>query len=135
MAAGYSGTPLPKKLGIKEGFRVVVLSEPPELGELLGQLPHGVSIGDRLRGKPDVVLAFQTSEKTLRKRLDRIPDVIHPNRMAWFAWPKKTAGVTTDLTGDVVRAAILETVLVDVKVCAISATWSGLKAVWRKDLR
>ena len=135
MAAGYSGTPLAKKLGIKEGFRVVTLSEPPELGELLGKLPVGVTIGHRLGGKPDVVLAFQTTKNSLRKRLVRIPDTIHPDRSVWFAWPKKTSGVSTDLTGDVVRAAILETVLVDVKVCAISETWSGLKAVWRKNLR
>lgn len=124
-----------KKLGIKEGFRVVALGEPPDLRELLGELPNGVTIGDRLRGNPDVVLAFQTLEKVLRNRLARIPETIHPDRSVWFAWPKKTSGVTTDLTGDVVRAAILETALVDVKVCAISATWSGLKAVWRTNLR
>jgi hypothetical protein len=122
-------------LGIKPGFVVAALDEPPELRSLLGPLPEGVTIRTQLRGKPDVVITFQTSEKILRRRLARIPALIHPNRMVWLGWPKKTSGVATDLTGDVVRAAILETELVDVKVCAISDTWSGLKAVWRKELR
>jgi len=135
MPAGYSRTPLVKKLGIKPGFVVAALDEPPELRDLLGDLPEGVTIRSHLRGKPDVVLAFQTTEKVLRRRLVRLPGVIHPNRVVWVAWPKKSSGVATDLTGDVVRAAILETELVDVKVCAISDTWSGLKALWRKDLR
>jgi hypothetical protein len=135
MPAGYSGTPLLEKLGIKTGFRLVVLDEPADLRELLGELPDGVTMGKQLRGQPEIVLSFQTSEKVLRNRLARIPATIHPDRAVWLAWPKKTSGVATDLTGDVVRAAILETELVDVKVCAISDTWSGLKAVWRKELR
>lgn len=135
MPAGYSGTPLVKKLGIKEGFAVAVLDEPPDLRDLLGELPAGVTVRRQMRGKPDVVLAFHRTEKELRTRLVRIPRVIHPDRAVWFAWPKKTSGVATDLTGDVVRAAILETELVDVKVCAISDIWSGLKALWRKELR
>lgn len=134
MPAGYSGTPLPKKLGIKKGHRVSVLTEPDELAELIGELPS-VTFSSRLSRSADVVLSFQTREKVLRQRLPKIEAAIHPDRMVWFAWPKKTSGVDTDLSGDVVRAAILETSLVDVKVCAISDTWSGLKAVWRKDLR
>ncbi|NNE97361.1 MAG: DUF3052 domain-containing protein [Acidimicrobiales bacterium] len=135
MPAGYSATPLAKKLGIKPGDRVVVLSEPAELRSLLDPLPESVSLVGRLSRAPEVVLAFQTSERVLRNRLTKIPYIIHPDRMAWFAWPKRSSGVTTDLTGDVVRSCILETDLVDVKVCAISDTWSGLKAVWRKDRR
>lgn len=134
MPAGYSGTPLPKKLGIKDGHRVSVLTGPEDLGQLLGELPD-VHFSTRLSRSAHVVLAFQTSEQLLRRRLPKIEAAIHPDRLVWFAWPKKSSGVNTDLSGDVVRAAILETSLVDVKVCAISDTWSGLKAVWRKELR
>lgn len=135
MPAGYSGTPLAKKLGIRESDTVTVLGEPEGFRGLLVDLPDGVTFRSRLSGAPDVVIAFETERRHLLRTLPRIEARIHPDRIAWIAWPKKTAGVATDLTGDVVRAAILDTSLVDVKVCAISEVWSGLQAVWRKDLR
>ncbi|MGI9604662.1 MAG: DUF3052 domain-containing protein [Acidimicrobiales bacterium] len=135
MPAGYSGTPLATKLGIKEGHRVAVLSEPDEFRELLVDLPADVTFQTTLGRSPDIVVAFHTEQKALEKRLHKIAEAVFPDRMVWLAWPKKTSGMTTDLTGDVVRATVLATKLVDVKVCAISDTWSGLKVVWRKEHR
>lgn len=139
-AAGYSGTPLAKKLGIKDGNCVAVLNEAvlneqDEFRDLLVDLPDDVIFQNDLSGSPDVVVAFHLERADLTDQLPIIAEAIFPNRMVWIAWPKKTSGVATDLTGDVVRASILETTLVDVKVCAISETWSGLKAVWRKEHR
>ena len=135
MSAGYSGTPLARKLGIKAGATVAVLGEPDDFRSLLVDLPDAVSFRTRLTGEPDLVVAFETERRHLLRTLQRVEPVIHPDRVVWIAWPKKSSGEPTDLSGDVVRAAILDTSLVDVKVCAISEVWSGLKAVWRKDLR
>lgn len=135
MSAGYSGTPLAKKLGIRPDDEVVLLGEPDDFRPLLGGLPDGVRFTSRLGASPDVVISFETDQQHLVETLERVQPVIHPDRMVWIAWPKKTSGVPTDLTGDVVRAAILDTSMVDVKVCAISEVWSGLKAVWRKERR
>lgn len=135
MPAGYSGTPLPKKLGIKAGNRVAVVAEPEEFRDLLHDLPDDVTFQSELSGEPDVVIAFYTSHAAMTEQIDALAQAVFPDRMIWFAWPKKTAKVETDLTGDVVRATILDTKLVDVKVCAVSETWSGLKAVWRKKHR
>ncbi len=140
MPAGYSGTPLAKKLGIRAGDVVAVLGEPDGFRDLLIDLPDDVTFRTQLRGSIDVVIAFATQRRALVKQLARAEPVIHPDKSLWVAWPKTTVpkGVTridTDLTGDVVRAEILSTSLVDVKVAAISDVWSGLKAVWRKELR
>lgn len=135
MAAGYSGTPLPKKLGIKAGYRVATINEPPEFRELLDGLPDDVALDEELRDEPDLTVAFFTSTADLVKRLPELGEAAFPDRAIWLAWPKKTSGVDTDLTGDVVRASVLRTHLVDVKVCAISDIWSGLKVVWRKEHR
>ena len=134
-SAGYSGTPLAKKLGIKSGHRVAVVNEPPDLRDLLTDLPDGVTFQSDLTGEPDVVLAFNTEHAALASSLDAMADAVFPDRMIWLAWPKKAAKVETDLTGDVVRATVLATKLVDVKVCAISEIWSGLKVVWRTEHR
>lgn len=134
-AAGYSGTPLAEKLGIKGGHRVATINEPAEFRELLVARPDGVTFGDSLGSGPDIVIAFHTSAADLESGLDDLADAVFPDRTVWIAWPKKSSGVDTDLTGDVVRAAVLATTLVDVKVCAISDTWSALKAVWRKEHR
>lgn len=135
MPAGYSGPPLAQKLGIGAGDTVAVLGEPEEFRELLVDLPDRVRFRTDLRGLIDMVIAFETEQRSLVRLLPRAQRAIHPDKMLWVAWPKKTAGVSTDLTGDVVRADIVSTSLVDVKVCAISDVWSGLKAVWRNELR
>lgn len=135
MAAGYSGTPLVKKLGIKAGHRVAVVNEPPEFRALLDDPPDNVRFQSDIGSAPDVVIVFHTERDQLEKGLDGLAAAVFPDRVIWLAWPKKTSQVPTDLTGDVVRAAVLSTRLVDVKVCAISGVWSGLKVVWRQEHR
>ena len=135
MSAGYSGTPLVKKLGLVAGARVVALSEPPAFREALGPLPEGVALRDRLRGPADVVVVFVTSRAELERRLAAAGKAIFPAGAIWVAWPKKASKVPTDVTEDVVRAVALPTGLVDTKVCAIDETWSGLRVVWRKERR
>ncbi|HEX7291388.1 MAG TPA: DUF3052 domain-containing protein [Conexibacter sp.] len=137
-AAGYSGTPLPRKLGIRAGQRIAFLDAPPAFAEALGELPEGVG-GPRasLRGGPlDLVVAFFVERKALERRLPRLIAALDPAGALWIAWPKRAARVETDLTEDVVRELGLAAGVVDVKVCAIDATWSGLKLVIRvKDRR
>ena len=135
MPAGYSGTPLAKKLGIKEGHLVAVVNEPADFRELLAPLADGVQFSDSLDNEPDVVVAFNTRYDDFTAMLPALSDAVFPDRMIWLAWPKKASKVETDLTETVIREAVLETKLVDVKVCAISDIWSGLKIVWRKEHR
>jgi hypothetical protein len=135
MSAGYSGTPLAKKIGIKAGHSVAILHEAPEFRGLLADLPDDVDLDAGLTDQPDVTVAFYTEAEVLDAELGRLADAAFPDRMIWIAWPKRTSGVETDLTGDVVRRTVLATDLVDVKVCAISETWSGLKVVWRTSAR
>jgi hypothetical protein len=127
-AAGYSGTPLPKKLGIKAGSRVAFPGAPEDFPEILGALPEGVQ---RAEDSLDLVVFFVRSEAELRAGFERWSKAITPAGMLWIAWPKKTSGVLTDLTEKVVRDIALEKGMVDVKVAAIDATWSGLKLVYR----
>jgi hypothetical protein len=133
--AGYSGTPLAKKLGVGPGMRVAWLSAPHDFGELLGDLPDGVRVLARASGPLDLVVAFATRRSALARRLPGLVEAIRPDGAAWAAWPKRTSGVPTDITEDVVREVALPLGLVDVKVCAIDETWSGLKLVIRKELR
>jgi hypothetical protein len=126
---GYSGTPLVQKLGIKPGARTQFVSAPPQLAELLGPLPMGVS--SAARGKLDFALLFTRSLADLGKHFGKLRDRLESNGMLWVSWPKKTSGVSTDLTESVVRDFGLKNGLVDVKVCAIDDTWSGLKFVRR----
>jgi hypothetical protein len=130
-AAGYSGTPLPRKLGIKEGSRVAVLSAPDDFDATLGPLPDGVVVRRRLRGPLDVVVFFTTSRAQLERRIEALRGALHPAGRLWVAWPKRASGVTTDVTEDVVREAALSHRLVDNKVAALDATWSGLQLVIR----
>jgi hypothetical protein len=130
--AGYSGTPLVNKLGIRPGQRVAMVAVPPGV---LPEMPEGVTVVTRLSGHCDVVLFFTTERAELDRRLQRVGEVIAPAGAAWIAWPKRAAKVATDMTEDVVREVALPRGLVDVKVCAIDETWSGLKLVWRKELR
>jgi hypothetical protein len=126
---GYSGTPLVDKLGIKPGARLQFVSEPEEFAGLLGGLPDGSRVASR--GVLDFAMLFVKSQSDLRKRFARLRDRLESNGMIWVAWPKKTSGVETDLTEGIVREFGLESGLVDVKVCAVDDTWSGLKFVRR----
>jgi hypothetical protein len=131
-AAGYSGTPLPKKLGIKPGHRVLLLSA-PELFEdgTLGELPDGVKVAHRLSGKADVIVSFHTERADLAKRMPKLRAAMEPAAGLWIAWPKKASKLPTDLTENVVRDLALENVLVDNKVAALDERWSGLRLVIR----
>ena len=126
---GYSGTPLVDKLGIKPGARLQFVSEPKDFSELLGELPDGSRVASR--GTLDFAILFVKSQSDLRKGFARLRDRLESNGMLWVAWPKKASGVETDLTEGVVREFGLESGLVDVKVCAVDGTWSGLKFVRR----
>ena len=133
--AGYSGTPLPKKLGIREDARAAFPGEPAGFRATLGALPDGAEVRTRARGPLDVIVAFFTRRAELAGRLDRLVANLAPDGGLWIAWPKRASGVETDITEDVVREEALPRGLVDNKVCAIDATWSGLKLVVRKELR
>ena len=132
--AGYSGTPLPKKLGIKEGHKLAILTAPESFD--LGDLTE-VTISRALSGKAmfDVVVMFTKSRADLLKRFSAVAKRLDPDGGFWVAWPKKSSGEKTDLTEDVVREHALEVGLVDNKVCAIDDTWSGLRCVYRKKDR
>lgn len=132
--AGYSGTPLAKKLGFKDGHVVALINEPEELRGLLAPLPD-VEIRTDVRRAPDVAVAFFTKRTDLERRWPTLRKAAFPDGSIWIGWPKRTSGVPTDITEDVLREALLPTGLVDVKVCAISDIWSGLKFMWRKELR
>ena len=136
-SAGYSETPLPKKLGIIEGGSVIALGAPPGILDLLEPLPDGVRIRTTLRSgtRANVVLAFVTERSALDGLVTRAGPVVFPAGGLWICWPKRTSGVTTDITEDVLRVVILPTGLVDNKVCAVDATWSALRFVWRKEFR
>ncbi len=130
-----TGTPLPKKLGVKEGARVAWLNAPDHFDELLGELPDGVIVGRRLGKGIDVLVQFVTERAELRRRLPQLKDAVFPDGVAWVSWPKRSSGVPTDITEDAIREDALPLGLVDVKVAAIDETWSGLKLVVRKELR
>jgi hypothetical protein len=133
MSAGYSGTPLPRKLGIKADQRIAFLDAPPAFADALGPLPEGVAApGATLRGGPlDLIVAFFVERRRLEQRLPRLIAALDPSGALWIAWPKRAARMDTDITEDVVRELGLAAGVVDVKVCAIDATWSGLKLVIR----
>ena len=132
--AGYSATPLPRKLGFKPGMTAVFLNAPEHLDELLGEL-EGVTVKRSLRGHADLVMCFVTRRRELERRAARLREAVAPDGMVWVCWPKKAAKVQTDVTEDVVREVLLQTGLVDNKVAAVDETWSGLKLVVRLELR
>lgn len=132
---GYSGTPLPKKLGFKPGMRAALVNAPDDFVTTLGELPDDVAVAPRLGGHKDLVVVFLTERAELARRVEALKRAIAPDGMVWVAWPKKAAKVPTDMTEGVVREVVLPEGLVDVKVCAIDGTWSGLKLVIRKELR
>lgn len=129
--SGYGGTPLPRKLGIAAGSVVALVGAPPDFEETLGALPAGVTLGRGARGKPDLVLWFARSQAELRRRVQRLGRVAGRGGL-WIAWPKQASGVKSDLTQPVVRKIGLGAGLVDYKVCAIDATWSGLRFTPRR---
>ena len=130
--AGYSGTPLPRKLGIKPGHRVLVLAAPDGFAEDgLGELPEDVALRRRASGTADVIVSFHERRVELAKRMPRLRELMDPAAGLWIAWPKRSSRVPTDLTEDVVREIALANRLVDNKVCAIDDTWSGLRLVIR----
>ncbi len=131
MPAGYSGTPLPKKLGIKEGHRVGVSSPPARLANLLGELPSGARVVPMSGKELEVVLLFARTQAELRKTLPRAQKTIAEDGALWLCWPKKTSPLAQDLTGNIVRETGLASGLVDIKVCAVDDDWSGLKFVYR----
>ncbi len=135
--AGYSGTPLPQKLGIKPGAKLALVGAPGDFAEVLGKLPAGVKAVElgRAKGPFDVVVAFFESEAAFKQQLPRLHAVLEPSGGLWIAWPKRASGVATDMTEHVVRKYGLPRGLVDNKVCAIDATWSGLRLVVRLENR
>lgn len=133
--AGYSGTPLARKLGLREGSRVVALDEPEGYRDWLAPLPDGVRFEAEPDSQTDVVHLFVTRRAALAAALRRWPPRLRPDAALWVSWPKKASRVETDVTEDTIRELALPLGLVDIKVCAVSEVWSGLKLVRRKALR
>ena len=129
--SGYSGTPLPRKLGIKEGARVALVDAPDNFEATLGVLPDGVTVRTRARGPVDVIVFFTASRAKLERRIETLRSSLDPAGRLWVAWPKRASGVPTDVTEDVVREIALAHRLVDNKVAALDETWSGLQLVIR----
>ena len=129
--SGYSGTPLPRKLGIAQGARLAVVSAPDGFDRTLGRLPDGVLVRRQARGYLDVIVFFVTRRAELTRRFPAMARSLEPDGGLWVAWPKKTSGVATDLVFEAVQTVGLDAGLVDNKVCAIDDTWSGLRFVYR----
>jgi hypothetical protein len=129
--AGYSGTPLPKKLGIKEKFRVSFVELPADVRAELRDALRTCDVASDARGPLDFAMVFVKTQADLKKQFARAAQQIAPAGMLWISWPKKTSGVASDLDENIVRRIGLEAGLVDVKVCAVNDVWSGLKFVIR----
>ncbi len=135
--AGYSSTPLPKKLGIREGQRVALIGAPRDFAETLGELPSGATVHRKVSARlmPQVVVWFVSRRAELEGRLSALRGQMAPATSLWVAWPKKSSGVSTDVSENGIREVALPTGLVDNKVCAIDETWSGLRLVIRLEHR
>jgi len=133
--AGYSGTPLVKKLGIKEGFSFIVVNRPKNYGELIGELPSMAKEVKQNFREADFIHLFVKSSEEMKGSLPKLMKQLKLDGMIWVSWYKKSAGIPTDVTEDVIRSIALPMGLVDVKVCAVDEQWSGLKLVLRKELR
>lgn len=127
--AGYSGTPLVAKLGLKPGARMQLIDAPPDFGDVIGRMPDGLK--PVTRGTIDFAMFFVRAKSELKKRFPGLRDRLDSNGALWVAWPKKASGVQTDLSEGIIRSIGIEAGLVDVKVCAVDSTWSGLKFVRR----
>ena len=133
--SGYSGTPLAKKLGFADGSHVVLVGAPGNYLSLLEPLPGRVQFGSRVSAATDIVHVFSARRTQLQQLLVRYREKVKPTAAVWVSWPKKSSKVPTDITEDAIRELALPLGFVDVKVCAIDDTWSGLKLVVRKELR
>ena len=133
--AGCSGTPLAQKLGIKPAMTITVINQPANYRKLLGQGADGVEFSDRTRSDSSFVHLFTTRRSELEKQLSQLRKKIPDIATIWVSWPKKSAGVPTDVIEDVIRVVALPLGFVDVKVCAIDETWSGLKLMVRRTNR
>lgn len=133
--AGYSGTPLPSKLGIKPGTTLALVNPPDGFDDTLGALPDDVRVSASARRGADVVVFFTRRRAELEKRIGALERAVFPDGALWVAWPKRASGVPTDITEDTLRDVALPRGLVDNKVCAIDDTWSGLRLVWRREHR
>ncbi len=131
MPAGYSKRSLVQKLGIKPGMTFVVLGAPPDYAETLGELPEGARLQTQLRGPLKFIHFFSTQRNELEGRFAALKKALAPDGALWISWPKGASKVPTDLTENVVREMGLRHGLVDIKVCAVDETWSGLKFVYR----
>ncbi len=129
--AGYSGTPLVKKLGIKPGQRIALLGCPKAYRKMLGALPENVQCGEQLVAQLDFIQSFVTQRAELKQRFKEAKRCLAKNGALWISWPKKASGMPTDLNENSIREIGLGLGLVDVKVCAVDETWSGLKFVYR----
>ncbi len=133
--AGYSGTPLPQKLGIKPGLMVVTVNPPANYRRLLGQIPDSVTFSERLKSGSSFVHLFTSRRSEMQKKMSILRDKISDNGAIWVSWPKKSSGISTDVTEDVIREIALPLGFVDIKVCAVDETWSGLKLMIRRENR
>jgi hypothetical protein len=133
--AGYSGTPLANKLGIKSPMRLVTLDTPKEYRAWLGALPEGVVLASKLATPLQAVHLFTTRKVDLKKKLAACRKQLMPDGFVWVSWPKKASRMETDITEDTIREVALPMGFVDIKVCAVSEVWSGLKLVIRKSER
>ena len=133
--AGYSGTPLPQKLGIKSGTTVVAINAPANYRKLLGKLPSEVTFTNRTGLNSNFIHLFTKSRSELARQLTELRKKIAEDGVVWISWPKKSSRVPTDITEDVIREVALPIGFVDIKVCAVDETWSGLKLMIRKEHR
>ena len=133
--AGYSKTPLAQKLGIKPGTEVAALNAPAGYRKLLAPLPAKVFFRDQAKAGANFVHLFATERRVLEKELKRLRGIINDAGVIWVSWPKKSSGVVTDITEDVIREVCLPLGFVDIKVCAVDETWSGLKLMIRRENR
>jgi Protein of unknown function (DUF3052) len=133
--AGYSGTPLPQKLGLKPNEQVVLINAPRDYAELLGEIPPGIVFSERMKTGARFAHLFSTKRSELQKKLVTLRKQLADDGTLWVSWPKKSAGVPTDVTEDVIRAIALRLGFVDIKVCAVDETWSGLKLMVRRTNR
>jgi len=133
--AGYSDTPLAKKLGIKEGYKVFLVKAPAQYRAILAPLPASVRFTSTANSSTDLVHAFATERGALARLLNTLRKKLSHEASIWVSWPKQAAKVPTDITEDAVREIALPLGLVDIKVCAVTDVWSGLKLVVRKELR
>jgi hypothetical protein len=133
--AGYSETPLPQKLGIKPGLTVVTINAPAKYQRLIGKIPDGVTFSDRLKPGSSFVHLFTSRQSDLQKKMSILREKISDDGTVWVSWPKKSSGISTDVTEDVIREVALPLGFVDIKVCAVDETWSGLKLMIRRENR